>query len=100
MSFVNYTDLTITQKREAILLRPKWAATDFPRFMMWVKPDGHISRKAGHHRLTEAEGKAIENFLRHEDERFGPPGKGIIRDEWKPGAEFHLDTGPRRKTAS
>ena len=88
MTYVNYADLTATQKREAILLRPKLAATDFPRFMFWVKPDGHISRKAGHHRLTEAEGRAIENFLNPTNDRLGPPGKGLIRDEWKPGAEF------------
>jgi len=98
MPFIDYTDLTLAQKREAVLLRPKWDALEFLRFKFWVKPDGHVSRGAGHHKLTAAELVAMENFHnRLRDGPLDPPGKGNIRDEWKPGAEFHLDAGPRRK---
>jgi hypothetical protein len=96
MGFVNYVDLTPPQKSAAILARPKWSQETFARMMFWVRPNGHISRRAGHHQLTNAESEAIYNGLENSRDRgqpLSPPGKGDVR-EWKPGVTFSVNKEP------
>ncbi len=51
--YVDYEDLTASQKAEADFLpwNDGWAARRW--FMFWVKPDGHVSRRNGHYTLNE-----------------------------------------------
>lgn len=48
----DFEKMTDAQKAEAIALRPKWSRNEFRRFNFWIKPDGHVSRRSGHHMLT------------------------------------------------
>jgi len=83
MSFVPFRLLTFEQANEAIALRPKWNPLELRRFKFWVKPNGHISRKKGHHTLTEEEGAKIDAMLRGEEVRSRTATEG-----WKPGTTF------------
>lgn len=64
MSYVDFGDLTPAQRAEALVMRPKWEREEFQRFAFWLKPDGHLSRRFGHHRLTNAAGAEIDAMLR------------------------------------
>jgi hypothetical protein len=55
MPYVDYEDLTITQKVEVEHLPWLDVSHERRRFAFWVKPEGHISRRSGHKRLTAAE---------------------------------------------
>jgi hypothetical protein len=57
------------QKAEAHGLRQKWDSKEFHRFRFWIKDDGHVSRRMGHHRLTQAAGAEIDAMLRGEPVR-------------------------------
>jgi hypothetical protein len=81
--------LTTAQQAEAISLRPKWSAEEFIRFKFWVKADGHVSRRAGHHQLTRTAGAAIDAMLSGKSVR----SKGDLAG-FK-SAVFHL--APERK---
>lgn len=52
--FVPFAQCTKAQRIEAIRLHPKWRPAEFNRMEFWIKPDGHVSRRAGHHTLTAA----------------------------------------------
>lgn len=79
--------LSTEQQEEAFALRPSWKPTDFRLFEFWVKPDDHLSRRGGHHQLTE------EGFKELNLKYFGDPRvKGDLRD-WKPGVIFHFGSG-------
>ena len=93
MGFVNFAYLSSDQQAEATFLRPKWSLSEFPRFKFWVRRDGHISKKPGHHKLTSAE---ISRMMRELGEPTDPPGKGSLR-EWKPGVTFSLDVPPKAR---
>jgi hypothetical protein len=69
MSFVDFRELSPPLQAEAYLMRPKWPLDELERFAFWVKPDGHLSRRAGHHQLAKAEGKKIDAMLRAEPVR-------------------------------
>jgi hypothetical protein len=62
--FVDFRDLTGLQRIEARSLRPKWKGADFLRMSFWVKPDGKISRRAGHHQLVDFEARKIEGRMK------------------------------------
>lgn len=62
--YVPFNELTTIQKEQAIGLRLKWPKAEFLRFQFWVKDDGQISRRAGHHTLTVEEGAKIDAMLR------------------------------------
>ena len=81
---VPYLKLTSAQRIEAVALRPKWHLRDFKNFAFWVKPDGHVSRRGGHHELLEG---AYQSILA----RYAKPvrTKGDL-SEWKPGVTFHF----------
>lgn len=53
MPLVEWKDMTEVQRSEAIELRPRWESEVFPNFAFWIKPDGSVSRRFGHHSLTE-----------------------------------------------
>jgi hypothetical protein len=91
MGFVNFAYLSADQQDEARLRRPKWHPSEFPRFKFWVRADGHVSEKPGHHQLTAAE---IKRMMTELGEPLDPPGKGSLR-EWKPGVTFSLDAPPK-----
>jgi hypothetical protein len=50
--WVEFENLTMAQQSEAMALRPKWPVEDFRRFEFWLKDDGHVSRRGGHHKMT------------------------------------------------
>jgi len=74
MSFVDYLDLAPALQAEAHLLRPKWPLAELERFAFWLKPNGHLSRRAGHHRLTKVEGDKIDAMLRETSREKGDLG--------------------------
>jgi len=85
MSLVLWKHLTPAQRLEAIALRPKWHLSDFSNFAFWIRPDGHVSRRGGHHALTE------EAYQRAKANLDAPVrSKGDLA-EWKPGVTFHFD---------
>lgn len=84
MPLVIWSEMTDAQRLEAIALRPKWHTADFPNFEFWIKSDGHVSRRGGHHRLTEeAYQRAKANFSA------SPRSNGDLA-AWKPGTTFHF----------
>lgn len=85
MGYAIWKDMTPAQRLEAIKLRPQWHMSDFPNFAFWIKADGHVSQRGGHHQLTEkAYQRAITNL------NAAPRSKGDLA-EWKPGVTFHFD---------
>ena len=89
MAYVEFKKLTPAQRVEAVKLRPRWHMADFKNFAFWVKADGHLSRRGGHHELLEGAYQAI--IKRYE----APPrNKGDLA-EWKPGVTFHFDRYPK-----
>lgn len=85
MTYVPFNDLPLALKAEVAALRPKLKPDELPRFEFWIKPDGHVSRRGGHHQLTKEAGEEIDRFLKAE-----PRSKGDLK-EWKPGVTFHFD---------
>lgn len=85
MGLVLWKDMTPAQRVEAIKLRPKWHMSDFPNFEFWIKADGHVSRRGGHHRLTE------EAYQRAKANMEAPPRSKGDLSNWKPGTTFHFD---------
>jgi hypothetical protein len=84
--FVPFARLTRLQRIEARELRPKWKHDEFIRFSFWICKDGHISKRLGHHELTEVAWRGAMQRLSGEADR----SKGDLRD-WKPGTTFHFD---------
>lgn len=85
MAYIEFTELTTAQRLEAIHLRPAWHLSNFRKFQFWIKPDGHVSHRKGHHQIG-AEGDAmIDAMLEGDDVR----SKGDNR-EWKPGVTYHF----------
>lgn len=84
MPYIAFNKLTTAQRLEAVKLRPKWHLTDFKNFAFWVRPNGHLSRRGGHHELLEGAYQSIMS-------RYGKPArsKGDLSD-WKPGVTFHF----------
>ena len=76
MPYVPFSQLTAKQKMPARRLRPKWQDHDFTRMQFWVKPDGDLSRRTGHHTLTEEAGAEIDSMLVLTDVR----SKGDLAD--------------------
>lgn len=88
MSYRPYAEMLEDEQAVARSLRSDWKLEEFPRFEFWVCKDGHISRKPGHHRLTETAFAEIKaRFL---DD---PRTRGDLRD-WKGAPTFHLDKSP------
>lgn len=94
MAFVPFDNLSTGQKSEVIAVRLKWPLADLSRCEFWIKPDGHMSRKLGHHRLTKEANKAI--YAKFKDE---PRSKGDLLD-WKPGVTFHFDNHHRKNATN
>jgi len=46
---------------EAVKLRPRWPLNRFKDFEFWIKEDGHVSQRGGHHSLTE---EAYQAFIK------------------------------------
>ena len=65
--FVDFDKLTPEQRGEVAAVYGDWPPAQRRRFRFWVKPDGHVSRRRGHHEMTAAAAKAIENELRFDD---------------------------------
>lgn len=63
MTYVPFTKLTAAQAKQAIRLRPKWNADDFNRMEFWVRSNGHVSKRAGHHQLTKEARAEIDAML-------------------------------------
>ncbi len=72
MPLVPWKSMTAAQRVEAIGLRPRWHLSDFPNFEFWIKADGHVSRRGGHHSISEAAHrefmKKFEGIRQHPDE--------------------------------
>jgi hypothetical protein len=88
MPLVIWKEMTDAQRLEAIALRPKWHTSDFPNFAFWIRPDGHVSKRGGHHQLTE---EAYQRAKANLDN----PLRAASRSaddlaNWKPGTTFHL----------
>jgi hypothetical protein len=62
--FVPFINLTASQQRQAVRIRPKWAPEQFRRMEFWVRKNDQVCRRPGHHRLTEAAGAQIDRVLR------------------------------------
>lgn len=77
MPYIPYVHLTEGQQKEIQLLRPKWPAEEFPRFQFWVKPDGKMSRRAGHHSLTHEAFSVYDAMFKARD---FVRSKGDLRD--------------------
>ena len=90
--WVDWKQMTLTQKKEAIDLRPTFHPSDFGKFEFWIKPDGHVSKRrgGGSHRITDAEINL--QIAKYKGE---VRSKGDNRD-WKPGVTFHFDTQHKR----
>lgn len=87
MAFVTWKAMSTAQRVEATRLRPNWRLDDFKDFAFWIKPDGHVSRRGGHHEMVEdAFQRIMERYTAE------PRTKGDLGD-WKPGVTFHFDTG-------
>lgn len=84
MAYVKWKDMTPAQRVEATKLRPHLHMSDFPRFAYWIKPDGHVSRRGGHHELTE------EAYNAEIAKYYGPPDDKGGLTKWKPGVIFHF----------
>ena len=86
MGWINWTDMTPTQKLEATKSRPHWHISDFPKFDFWVRKDGHVSQRkgGGSHQLSDASANEILAKYRNPIR-----SKGDLR-EWKPGITFHF----------
>ena len=90
MPFVAFNKLAPCQRSEVQVLdarRGGKLAARLSDFAFWVKADGHMSRKPGHHMLLE------DAFLRISLLCFDDPDpsdKGGIRGNFKT-ADFHLD---------
>ncbi len=85
MPYVAYRDLTPAQRLAALRYNPRVHPEDAMRHQFWVRPDGGISRRPGHHELT-AEAYAEEmRKLRGEPVR----SKGDLRG-WLCGARFNF----------
>jgi hypothetical protein len=84
VALIPFAKLTTSQRIEAVALRPKWHLSEFKNFAFWVKVDGHIWRRGGHHQLLEG---AYQSIMA----RYGraPRSKGDLSD-WKPGVTFHF----------
>ncbi len=63
MAFVPYKYLSSAQKTQIQSLRPHLTEDQLVRFQYWVKPDGTISRKSGHHTLTKESQSEIMNQI-------------------------------------
>ena len=90
MAYVEWKKLMVAQRLEATKLRPKWHLSDFKNFAFWVKPDGHLSRRGGHHEMTKGAYDRIMARYAKLDRV-----KGDLAD-WKPGVTFHFDNQHRR----
>lgn len=82
--YVDFRDLTPKQRMEARALRPNWPISEFLRVSFWVKADGHLSRRTGHHQITDVEGKKIEALAKDAWDRTPKMSK-----KWK-SATFHF----------
>ncbi len=91
MPYVDYDNLTMAQRAEVNLLPWLNASHERHRFAFWIKPDGHVSQRSGHKRLTDAEGVKIDAMLKGEEVR-----SRTATEDWKPGTTFHnaIETGP------
>lgn len=84
--FIDWDNLTATQQKEVLAVYTDHA--DMWRFAFWVKKDGHMSRKKGHHDMSKRGQAAIDAMLKGTSVR----SKGDLR-EWKPGTTFHFSQG-------
>jgi hypothetical protein len=57
--WIAWIDMPPAQKSEARSLRPRWAPLEFERMSFWMKRDGELSRRAGHHELIDREQRKI-----------------------------------------
>jgi hypothetical protein len=92
MTYVRFDRMDASQQAEARALRPRLPAAEFANFEFWVKADGHLSRRGGHHQITEEAYQAI--LKKHVGTE--PRTKGDLRD-FKPGVTFHFDNSHRRR---
>jgi hypothetical protein len=76
MAYVAFFRLTKPQRVQAIELRRGWRPSEFARTAFWVCADGHVSRRNGHHQLTDEAGAAVDLMLRGDDVRT----RGDLRD--------------------
>jgi hypothetical protein len=84
MPYVDYDNLTITQKCEVEHLPWLHVSAERHRFAFWIKPDGHVSRRSGHKTITAAEGAKIDAMLNGEEIK-----SRTATENWKPGTTFH-----------
>lgn len=85
MPYVEWKQMTPAQRQEAVKLRPNWHPLDFKNFAFWIKADTHVSRRGGHHELTEGAYQAILD-------RYTKPDRSSSSDlsDWKLGTTFHF----------
>jgi hypothetical protein len=69
MPFVNFDDLPEYQQEEIRDMHSRWDPEEFHRFKFFIKADGEVSRRRGHHTLTDAEDEKIMDMLRAPDPR-------------------------------
>lgn len=61
--FIDFLKLSDEHKAEIRTVYQNDPDSNLARFAFWVKKDGTMSRKKGHHRMTEAEGKKLDDWL-------------------------------------
>jgi len=87
MPYIDWKNLSPTQRLDAVKVRPQWHTDDFKSFSFWVRQDGCVSQRPGHHQLLESAYQAAMGHL-----KATPRSKGDLAD-WKPGTTFHFSRG-------
>ena len=92
MSYVPYKRLTSAQATAVRALHPDWEPKQLVRFEFWVKKDGTMSRKKGHHQLTADEALFLDRELAiaPSSANTGPTPTKDDRRQWTGSPAFHL----------
>lgn len=89
MGYVDFDNLSADQQAQVIALRPKLKREELSRLAFFVTRLGAISKRNGHHQLTDRAGKEIDAMLRAGRTA---RSKGDLQD-WTGSPIFHISKG-------
>lgn len=94
MAYVPYKRLTNEQAAAVRGLRPDWEPKQLVRFEFWVRKDGAVSRKKGHHQLTAEAAAHVDRVLGttaiQSSANTGPTPTKDDRRRWTGSPAMHL----------